>query len=484
MNPVLSGNSSTRAQAVLQQTISRNTGMVVAGMVLLCGAFLLLLLWGDMLPLLRIVYPAVAFALGLLFYIAVPGQYVVFTWVIWFLSPFIRRVVDYQLGWQDPSLILLAPYLVAGVSFFTVLRHLPLVLEKKYVPFLLTALGIMVGFLVGITRVSIFSATNQLLQWMVPVMFGFHLAVTWQEYPVFRVRFKQVFTLGLLVMGLYALYQFFVLAEWDRFWMRNVQMGSIGAPRPFYVRVFSTMNSPAAFAYVTIPALLLMFYRTRLGSLLAVIPGFAGFMLSLVRAAWGGWVVGLAYVAWKSTSRMRSRLVALLVIGGVVVLPLLTTGLILDKISTRVSTLGDLSSDGSFRTRLAAYQGVAGRIFTDPIGYGLGGAAGSAQKVGNDYSAAGVLDSALLAIPLELGWLGAILYFGGLGLLCVRMLRAPRPPGDTFFPIASGIVMAMVALLFWGKTHMAAGGMVLWSFLGLTVAAGTYARQHPEAATE
>jgi hypothetical protein len=54
--------------------------------------------------------------------------------------------------------------------------------------------------------------------------------------------------LGILV-GLYGIYQFFFLPEWDRSWMIASNLSSIGAPNPLEVRVFGASESPGPYAF-------------------------------------------------------------------------------------------------------------------------------------------------------------------------------------------------------------------------------------------
>ena len=58
---------------------------------------------------LRLLFPLGATAVGVLLYMRYPLLYVGFTWWIWFLTPLVRRLIDQRSGWQDPSIVLLAP---------------------------------------------------------------------------------------------------------------------------------------------------------------------------------------------------------------------------------------------------------------------------------------------------------------------------------------------------------------------------------------
>ncbi|MEM5591073.1 hypothetical protein AAHH67_03935 [Niallia circulans] len=49
-------------------------------------------------------------------------------------------------------------------------------------------------------------------------------------------------------LSIYGWIQYFYLPEWDKLWMENVEMNSIGIAEPMNFRIFSTVNSPGPFA--------------------------------------------------------------------------------------------------------------------------------------------------------------------------------------------------------------------------------------------
>jgi hypothetical protein len=83
---------------------------------------------------LNYLYPVAAFAVGGFLYWCYPGLYLGFTFWLWFLTPEVRRLVDYQQGWNPESPVMLAPYLVTALIFFTVLRHLPKLQLRLFSP--------------------------------------------------------------------------------------------------------------------------------------------------------------------------------------------------------------------------------------------------------------------------------------------------------------------------------------------------------------
>ena len=98
---------------------------------------------GSMLELL---YPLGALTVGVLLYWRYPALYLGFAWWLWFLTPEVRRLVDYQQGWNPESPVMLAPLLVTALGFFALLRHLPELRLYRFFPFGLIFLGLLYGY--------------------------------------------------------------------------------------------------------------------------------------------------------------------------------------------------------------------------------------------------------------------------------------------------------------------------------------------------
>jgi hypothetical protein len=95
--------------------------------------------------LLRLAYPAIALLVGLFLFKRYPVLYIGFTWWIAFLTPFVRRLIDWQSGWVDPSPVLLAPFLVMMLTGLTFVQYLPRYLRQDGLPFILSAAGVLYG---------------------------------------------------------------------------------------------------------------------------------------------------------------------------------------------------------------------------------------------------------------------------------------------------------------------------------------------------
>src|ERR1700744_3165059 len=64
----------------------------------------------------RSVFPGLAVALGIWVYVRKQQYFLDYAIWLWFLTPFLRRLLDLNAGWLDPSPILLVPYLVTLIA--------------------------------------------------------------------------------------------------------------------------------------------------------------------------------------------------------------------------------------------------------------------------------------------------------------------------------------------------------------------------------
>ena len=123
-------------------------------------------------------------------------QYVIFVIWLFFLTPFVRRVVDYQLGYQETSLVVLAPILAASVSLYLLVKKLPLLYSIGFLPVLIVLCGVLYGYFVGIINNGPASATYDFLLWAAPLAFGFSIASDSRSYPAYRQAVFQRFPGG------------------------------------------------------------------------------------------------------------------------------------------------------------------------------------------------------------------------------------------------------------------------------------------------
>jgi hypothetical protein len=419
--------------------------------------------------LLRMAIPAAALFVGVVLYLTYPIHYVVYVLWLWFLTPLIRRLVDWRFGYADPNFVLLAPLLVSGVAVLALLRpdgrH-----ATTRIPPSFTLCGAAILYAVAINAIQHPSADTVygLADWLCPLVLGLHFYLNWQDYEGYRSAVGGTFLYAVPVLGMYGMYQFFAPPAWDRYWLTNVAVGglntSFGQPEPLLVRVWSTMNAPGPFANTMMVGLLLLFVLRSPLKVPAAVAGYLSFLLSVVRTAWLSWLIGLFLILKSVNPRVMVRICLSIVLLLACVLPLASDPRVGTVVSDRASTFLDLQRDGSFMARTAMYRTLLSDIVDNPFGYGF--------KNRGDVNGF-VVDSGILVTIFSLGWLGSLLFGAGIISLCVELHR-PVDRHDQFSIASKGIVIAILAQVIGGNVFANATGAMLWLFAGLCMAS----RQH------
>lgn len=428
--------------------------------------------------LLRVAFPIGACAVALWLLRATERPlYFGFTLWLWFLTPGLRRMVDYQVGWDPQNPIVLAPLLVSGLSLVGVLHHLPKLQRVALVPFALLLGGIVYGYAVGIVRADLSAATYGFMNWAAPVGLGAFLALNWPEYPAIRSVVSASFLWGVLLLGAYGLMQFVAPPPWDAYWMLNSGMNSIGQPLPYHVRVFSLLNSPLPFAAMMGAGLFMLLTRGWGVALLAAVLGLASLLLSLVRSAWLACAIGLVVYAVSApwSARRRLALACIAVCAALPVAAMIATEIIdptttRESVERRFETLTDLSEDVSLADRRAFTERILEEIAADPIGKGLG-ATGGASTLATGNAARRTFDNGILDIFYSLGWFGGACFAAGFAALVITALRGGTRVQDPDIGAVRAAAVATAALAFSGPIFGGVIAALLWSLFGLVVAA-------------
>lgn len=404
------------------------------------------------------------------------NNYILFILLLWFLTPFIRRYGDFNSEWSELNIYGLAPILASAVSAPLISRRRS-DFQKFGKYFSLIFLGIAYGYTIGLIKVGLAPATYALLNWLTPILFGAYLASHYKHYPAFRFIVYRAFIIGLMVTGAYGIYQFFVLPEWDAFWISNVQMTSVGSPFPMSMRVFSTMNSPMVYAPFAAMCMIYLLPRANWLAFGIIAVTLISLALTLVRAAWFGAAVSfLIYFTLLARQQPRKSLRAVF-LGFVLSSGLLAFASLIpasERLADRFLTLSALSSDTSFNERLKLYADSAANALGNITGDGLG-AVGLAQFLSSDTENAVVsFDSGLLQFPMMLGWPGTILYLVGLfGLLHFALLSLKIGQDPFRFAYISVILSTILQMIFANRL-VGPTGFLFYVFIGLTVSAVLY----------
>lgn len=420
----------------------------------------------------RLAFPAGAFAVGFFLYIKYPILYLGFAWWIAFLTPFVRRLVDYGSGWVEPNPILLAPFLVMLVTIITFLRYLPTSYKQGSFPFVLAFIGVLYGLLVGLINNPLTKVVVPLLSWLTPIIFGFHLFVNWRDYPIYRQNTQRNFLWAVLITGAYGVVQYLIAPEWDRFWIINSLVVAFGTPEPRGIRVFSTLNSPAPFALVMMAGLLLLFNSKAALRFVAVAIGYLSFLLTLQRSVWVGWVVGLFILITSLKPRLQMRLIITIMIMAICVIPLLNIAPFSEVINSRLQTFSNTKDDVSYNQRTAGYAESLGLALSETMGEGLGYVLRS-ENLGSN-------DSGILTMFFTLGWFGTIPYISGMILLIFTLFRGSTARFDPFASAVRAISLGTLAQIGLWTVNLGLAGVFFWGFAGLGMAANKYYHQLPD----
>jgi hypothetical protein len=219
--------------------------------------------------------------------------------------------------------------------------------------------------------------------------------------------------------------------------------------------------------------LLLLFSRLEPLSIPTAVVGFLAFLLTLVRSAWGVYLLTLfiSFPFFKERFQMRMFIALLVVLLSVV--PLTTINYFSEKINSRVQTLSNLEEDNSFNSRRALLsQGIDSSLLRF-IGSGLGGRV-TLQEDTNRLEVKN-LDSGILDLFNTLGWVGALPYTIGLFLLFLTsLINFSLVRLDPFMNISRALGLSYFSLIIFGNTFIGISGMILWGFLGISIAGCKY----------
>lgn len=422
---------------------------------------------GNQAGLLRIVFPVLSLAIGgFLFWRSKPHYVALVCW-LWFITPFLGRMAGYQGGWTPSNPVLVAPYIATGLSGFTLVTSVTRLADRKALPYACALIAILYGLIIGILRYPLFNVLQALLNWIVPVVFGFFIYEHRRFYPEFRKAIEKSFLFGVLLMGAYGIYQFFELPDWDRKWMLNTDAQSFGTAEAMGIRVFSTMNAPPVFAAVTACGLLILLnLRGRL-PLLSVACGFIALMFTISRASWISLVVGGIYLVAKLGTRQRARLATAAAACVLVMLALSRIPEVGDLLGERIDSFSAPGQDVSYSSRIEGHRDAIRTLAQEPFGEGLGSTDTDHFTVGGD-SIIGPHDSTLLEFLYSLGWIGTMIYVLGLGSLVFQLVRTRGK--DSFVLSSKAILIGLVVQCLLNSILLGVMGFMVWTFASMCLA--------------
>lgn len=417
-------------------------------------------------------FPAGCLLVGLLTYVRSPATFVTFTFWLWLLTPFIRRVFDLKYGFHPTSPLLLAPLLVSSIALITVVRRRLMLRSSAYMPFLVAFAALMYAFFIGVIRQSLASASYDLLTWFAPLLFGLHVALEWRRFPQFRQTITSCALWGLLVTATYGIMQWVRPPLWDRVWVVNAEMFSIGSPQPYVIRVFSTLNAPGPFSIMLVFALLIGWAAPQRWRALPLAIGIVALVLTKGRSAWGAFFIGAVVLQIRQPLRALPRQWVVLL--GVMLLaaPLLTQPKVLSLISRRAGTVANLQTDRSYQSRIDLTRYALGQMAVNPAGTGLGGLGGASKLLSGTKSGV-AFDSGLLEVYSVMGWMGGTLFMMALFAITLTVVRRRGNRNEAVTGAVSAVIALLVTAVF-GNIFNGASGFFFWTAVGFATSGRTY----------
>jgi hypothetical protein len=425
--------------------------------------------------LLRIAIPAGATITALVLYLRRPIGFIYFTLWTWFLTPLVRRLVDWRFGFEDQNMVLLAPFLVTAIAAITLIRERRNVNGSQTAPFYLCMAGVSYGFLVGVIRWRLHASQAEslgavvygLFMWLAPLLFGLHLLLRRRDYDEQKQAVVKCFTWAVLLLGAYGIYQYIAPPPWDCAWLEGLPGGyenlAFGRPNPYEIRVWSTSNSPGTFAMVMLAGLILLFGARTRYKFAFVVVGYLSFLLSMVRTGWLAWLLAMIVLSSSYRGAHLRRFILGLLLLPLALLPLMLVPEIEQAVQDRIQSMQDLNGDASFQDRKMMYQHLTSKLLDEPSGLGL---------LNSNLPVDGfTLDSGILQTVFMLGLPGAALFGSGTLLACLAMTRRRFQEGVRALSSEEiayrAIVIATLVKLIGENVFINIGGIIFWMCLGL-----------------
>jgi hypothetical protein len=404
-----------------------------------------------------------------------PGYVSLVCW-LWFLTPLVRRVLDFRVpGWTQPTPVQLAPPLAVCVPLVWLMADWRRVMQRRAAPLLcILAVCIYATFL-GLLNFAPRLVFQDLLTWVAPLIFAFTLC--WHSDRAIELfqAFEKSFLYGLLVIGAYGVVQFFFLPSWDAFWMRWVNMDSIGNPEPKEVRVFSTMNGPQILASFLAVGLIIAFSSRHRIRFVAIPLGLLCLVLSLARSGWVAAVAGTLYLLWHLPHRQRFRLVVVGIVAAVVMIGALQNPDLQEVMSQRFQTLTDVKNDTSFMDRVDSYRALFAGFMDNPFGLGMGATPAAAEATSQRFVHGGwagdLGDSTVAMIMTTMGLAGGLVLAGSL-IVLGRHLFVGASVEVAYTRTMRAVFIAMVAEAALDGVISGPTGFLTWASIAFCIALG------------
>ncbi len=345
-----------------------------------------------------------------------PAAHVQAVLYLFAFTPLARRIVDLTVGYDQTEIMLVGP-------LFAILAPLPQLqfylaerpLRTGMMPIVIVAGSVLYAALLSMFQGDWFNAASGALKWMAPLIYAAALLRQGDREDMVQA-IASAFLIILPITGLIGIVQYINPPDWDRYWMQFAPITSVGYPRPYEVRVFSTMNGPASFATFTAAGLLLVcFLRSRWYLLMPALPAALALLLSLYRTAWLSLALGVLFCSLFAATRWRAMAIlvgAMAAVGIAMSLPPFA-----DVIGERLASLYQGTADGSAQERFAEYLDLWSQPDSSLFGVGF-----TFRDVGSAGAVA--IDGMIISCWLSMGIVVGLLCLSALAAATVRMIAA------------------------------------------------------------
>ena len=417
----------------------------------------------------RYMYPALAaVGAGVLYARNSPWYFGLCTW-LFCATPLVRRLIDEQAGWDPSNPALLTPYLASAFAGLGALSYLT---RKAWVPrtsgpFVVIIGCISYGLMLALSDGRELSGLIEAMKWSAGPLVALYL-ISYRRLEAAH----EVVVISLLVavpmMAAYGIVQYINPPPWDADWMENVKtlgLDSIGQPRPFAVRVFSTMNSPGSFAAIMMFGILVAMKRNFSIMIPTVSIALLGLLLTEYRAVWAGTCIGALLLVLIDRCGLGTRVLAISIIFAGALIATSAIPEMRGALSDRLDSLTHLDSDASGEDRLLQYQ----RFFSGDNGNMVSGEGlaldGASRRL--DNKSAVVIDSGIIEIFSTFGIFVGSLFFSALAsAISLTFLRELSSFGGIYCAGAVGLFCQVP----FGSVFIGESGYCGWLFLGLAAA--------------
>lgn len=397
---------------------------------------------------------------------------VVYILCVYVFAPELRRVIDWEFGrYHSITLLSIAPVLCNAALLLPILRH-PYGLPRQ----LRIAVTLFIAALVYAGGLGLLlhgaTALYEAAVLLLPIMLIPYMALRPLEVRERDQWLSALVTIGVVVAA-YGWVQFVTAPPWDMFWLTQSGMTSSGGdPQPLEFRVFSTINSTGPAAWFLSFTVAVAFLNSRWRGPF----GWAGIFLMVsalaiteVRSGWVAVLVLIATYTALSAGAARWRLLAGILLLGIILsvaLPSLPGG---EKTLARMQTLNNLNKDNSANARTTLTANLVPVLLSNPLGKGTGstGVGGKLDQDEDKTAGNGSFDNGIFALILTFGFLGSVAFFYAFWLL-VRTCFVLRKAGNIQLHARLGqaVSLTVLVLLCFNNGLVGIGGYVIWLLMG------------------